>query len=82
MKFKEIIILATLSVFISCQNGNTDIAIPQDQKIEQAIRKHLKEMTLEEKIGQMTQINITEIRGKDYMLDEEKADRILRQYKV
>lgn len=43
------------ALFCSCQN-EASRAIPQDKEIEAKIEKLLSKMTLEEKVGQMTQL--------------------------
>ena len=55
-------------------------AIPQDEDIEAKVEKLLKGMTLEEKIGQMTQITSTAI--ADGLDITPAGDSIIRTYKV
>lgn len=63
-------------------------AIPADKKIEQNIEKLLKKMTLDEKIGQMTQltIDVVTLRGSDskdgFRFDEALLDSVISKYKV
>mgnify|MGYP000325713951 FL=1 len=55
-------------------------AIPQDKDIESKVEEILKDMTLEEKVGQMTQITATAIANG---LDITPAgDSIIRTYKI
>lgn len=65
-------------------------AIKQDKKIESKIEAILKKMTLEEKIGQMTQITL-DVLGKGdnvyvsdqpFVFDEALLDTVMRKYKV
>ncbi len=42
----------------TAQKSNVPPAIPQDNDMEQKIESILKKMTLEEKVGQMTQLTI------------------------
>lgn len=60
--------------------------IPQDPEIEKKVRNTLSEMTLEEKIGQMTQLQLDVIgkTGPDgqFRLINEKVDTIFGVYKV
>ena len=60
---KTIIALASAAfAFSACCNCNSvEPAIPQDKDIEAKIEKVLKGMTLEEKAGQMTQLNATAV---------------------
>jgi len=64
-------------------------AIPEDEVIESAVKEKLSDMTLEEKVGQMTQLTVDVVTdmsvswssGK-FTLSEEKLDTIIRIYKV
>ncbi len=65
-------------------------AIPQDRDIEQKIETLLKKMTLEDKIGQMTQLTI-DVVGKGnnvfhtiipFEFDEALLDSVIHKYKV
>ncbi len=55
-------------------------AIPQDKEMEAKIEKILKDMTLEEKVGQMTQITITALANGVELTPA--GDSIMRTYKV
>ncbi|MFV0366456.1 MAG: glycoside hydrolase family 3 protein [Mangrovibacterium sp.] len=61
-------------------------AIPADAKIEKKIEKLLQKMTLEEKIGQMTEITVDIItdfsKPNDFTLKESQLDTIINKYKV
>ncbi len=63
-------------------------AIPADKKIEQNIEKLLKKMTLDEKIGQMTQLAIDLLikpgsdGSKGFEFNEANLDSIITKYKV
>lgn len=65
-------------------------AIPKDKAIEQKVEALLKKMTLEEKIGQMTQLTIDVIsKGANtfhtilpQQFDEALVDSVMRKYKV
>lgn len=63
-------------------------AIPVDKKMEQNIEKLLKKMTLDEKIGQMTQlaIDVVTLKGSDgkqgFTFDEAALDTVINKYKV
>jgi len=60
--------------------------IKSDAMMEQKIEKTLKKMTLEEKIGQMTELNIDVIQDKSvkdrYQLSEALLDTVIGKYKV
>ncbi len=77
-----------LSVFIisviamSC-GPRLEPAIPGDAEMESYIRSVLKRMTLEEKVGQMTQLTITTITDASGVhIDEAKLDSVIGKYKV
>ncbi len=62
-----------------CRNG-VEPAVPYDAELESRVEQVLKRMTLEEKVGQMTQITATAIANG---LDITPAgDSIIRTYKV
>ena len=82
MKVKRFLILAAaLMAFASCSTApKVAPAIPQDKEIEANVEKILKKMTLEEKIGQMTQVTVTAVaNGVDLTA---AGDSIIRTYKV
>ena len=76
---KYIIILSLFLAASCCQNPSP--AIPQDKEIESDIKKLLNDMTLEEKIGQMTQVTATILVDGDNNITPE-AEALLRKYKV
>ena len=58
---------------------------PQDRQIEKRIEKTLSRMTLDEKIGQMTQLCIDVVgkgAGDDFRIDEKKLHEAIAVYKV
>lgn len=62
-------------------------AIPADSEIEKKVENTLKEMSLEEKIGQMTQLNIsllghTDAQTREFVVDEQRLRDIIGRYKV
>ncbi len=61
-------------------------AIPRDEKIEAQIKELLEKMTLDEKIGQMCQLNIDVLQKPGstdrFELDEAKLDTVIGIYKV
>ena len=77
------------SIIISCAVGVTMAqssvtpAIPRDAKLEAKIEKTLKKMTLDEKIGQMLELNL-DVMGKmtveNAQVDREKVRSVLQQY--
>lgn len=71
-----------------CQQKTSGSAIPSDPAIEENIQQWLKNMTLEEKIGQMCQITIDVVtdfeasQKNGFTLDKEKLDTVIGKYKV
>ena len=63
-------------------------AIPSDAKIEQRIQQHLKTMTLEEKVGQMCELNIDRFTdysrssAKGWVWSKATIDSIFRNYRI
>lgn len=79
MKTHRLLIIAAACMLASCAQKPSP-AIPQDKEIEMKVEKILKGMTLEEKVGQMTQITATAIANG---LDITPAgDSIMRTYKI
>ena len=82
MKIRRFAMLFAAAAALASCNTATKVspAIPQDKDVEAKVEKVLKGMSLEEKIGQMTQLTSTAIaRGIDITEAGEKA---LRDYKV
>jgi len=84
---KKTIFIAALSVALvgRAQSVYTP-AIARDAELEKKVEATLARMTLEEKIGQMTQLNWDQIGRYDERLgpvvDDAKLDKIIGQYKV
>ncbi|MCK9157153.1 MAG: glycoside hydrolase family 3 C-terminal domain-containing protein [Paludibacteraceae bacterium] len=72
----------------ACQSGRKEIEpiIKSDAQMEQKIDSILNKMTLEDKVGQMTQLSVDVFGGSDangkFQLDPNKVDSIFRIYKV
>ena len=77
------LILGACAAFVAascCNSPKVEPAIPYDAALEAKVEKVLKGMTLEEKIGQMTQISVDAIsRGGELT---PAGDSIIRTYKV
>ncbi len=82
MKLNKIFMLAAAAAAISACCGNSSVApaIPQDKEIEAKVEKVLKGMTLEEKVGQMTQLTSTAIAEGTEL--NEFGVTALREYKI
>lgn len=90
MKKKSILVL-TLSLFGLAQTAVAQTAvapaIPRDEHIERKVEALLKRMTLEEKIGQMTELTVDVLKdrkhtGADFRIDEAMLDSVIAKYKV
>lgn len=82
-------LLAYGTVLAATAQSTISPAIPRNEKIEQQVETLLKKMTLEEKIGQMTELAIDAIAlraphssNKDFQIDEALLDTVIRKYKV
>lgn len=85
----RLLTLLTASLLVgACQQKKTEMspAITPDAAIEQKIEATISKMTLEEKIGQMTQLVLDVATYRDSegnpAVDEEKLTQIIRQYKI
>ena len=100
-KFQTVFVLVVLSLspltILSAQTGNTDLADSEvysrqlirhskpEPKIPSKVEALLQKMTLEEKVGQMTQLTVEMIMtGKDQAakIDNEKLDKAVVKYGV
>ncbi len=84
---KKILILAAL--FAAQMTMAQKPAIPRDEKIEQRVEATLKKMTLDEKVGQMLELNmdgmgkITVENGKPvWKLNEQTLDTVISKWKI
>lgn len=76
-------LLATTSAACSIQAAG--IAIPRDNAIEEAVERTLSKMTLDEKIGQMTELSIDVLgdwKNGEFFLDPAKLHEAIAVYKV
>ena len=85
-KYSQTMALAGL-MLVSCgqQPSKVKPAIPYDAEIERKVEETLGRMTLEEKIGQMTELNV-DLVGKrgafPFEVDEALLDTVIGKYKV
>ena len=70
----------TALALVSCFETKVKPAIPLDLELEQKVEKTLKRMTLEEKVGQMTQITITAMAEGTELTHV--ADSLIRVHKI
>ncbi len=67
---------------VSCNRNTTQRAIPQDKEIEAKIEKVLSKMTLEEKVGQMTQLTSGAVLESGTHNLSKEGEQIIRKYKI
>ena len=87
MKKVRLTILAMAACLgaVSCSDRAVKPAIPSDPQIEKAVEKTLAKMTLEEKVGQMTEIGIDILghyEGDNWVMDVDKVENAIAKYKV
>ena len=87
MKTVRLTILAMAACLgaVSCSDKAVKPAIPSDPQIERAVEKTLSQMTLEEKVGQMTEIGIDILghyEGDNWVMDVDKVENAIGKYKV
>lgn len=84
MKLNSLILSFALTM-VACSEQTTIPAIPSDPDIEAAVEKTLSKMTLEEKIGQMTELSIDVLgdwKDGEFFLDSAKLHNAIATYKV
>ena len=84
-KFRKTMVLFSTLLMASCHQQTTAPAIAPDAQVEEKVEQVLSKMTLEEKIGQMTQLSI-DVLGSvvdgEFQLDEAKLQQAIAQFKV
>lgn len=84
MKLNSLILSFALTM-VACSEQTTIPAIPSDPDIEASVEKTLSKMTLEEKIGQMTELSIDVLgdwKDGEFFLDSAKLHNAIATYKV
>ena len=79
-------LLTTIVLMLTVVPASAQFAIPRDAKLEAKVEKTLQKMTLEEKIGQMLELNL-DIMGKYdanrvWQLNETMLDTLISKWKV
>ena len=85
MKIKKVVFCITMASLSICSMQGATSAIVKDMKMEKKIEKTLSKMTLEEKIGQMTELAIDvlgEMKDGHFELDDSKIHEAIAVYKV
>ena len=68
---------------LSCNSPKTSPAIPSDKAVEAKVESVLSKMTLEEKAGELVQLNISTLEDDTHeAIDPAKLDKIIGEYKV
>ena len=68
---------------LSCNTPKGEPVIPSDKAVEAQVEQVLKGMTLEEKAGQLVQLNISVLEDESHeAIDPAKLDKIIGHYKV
>ena len=78
--FNHLIVALTAVSMASCCHSVVKPSIPVDRELERKVENTLKDMTLEEKVGQMTQITVTAI--ADGLNLTQVADSMIRVHKI
>lgn len=78
--FKSLFLALAIVSAASCCQTAVKPSIPVDKEIEKKVENTLKRMTLEEKVGQMTQITVTAI--ADGLNLTQVADSMIRVHKI
>ena len=76
-------VVISAAALSSCNQQGAAPAIPADKAVEAKVEKVLKGMTLEEKAGQLVQLNISTLEDETReAIDPAKLDKIIGEYKV
>ena len=79
---RRIVVLMAAAALAACSNGVQPV-IPADKAVEAKVEKVLRGMTLEEKVGQMVQLNISTLEDASReAIDPAKLDEVIGKYKV
>lgn len=88
--FKRLLFAAVPILGVSCSSGlhnSKEAAIPADAGLESRVKEIVAGLTLEEKIGQMCQVTVSEVlptspAGGHVELDPEKIGKVIGKFKV
>ena len=86
LQFKKLVLPVVMSLLVTmgvfAQNS---LSYVPDAKIETRVEQTLSRMTLEEKVGQMTELEIGVLghwEGERFVLDQDKLEHVFLRYKV
>lgn len=84
-KFRKAMVLFSILLMASCHQQTPAPVIVSDVQVEEKVEQVLSKMTLDEKIGQMTQLSI-DVLGSfvngEFVLDESKLQQAIAEFKV
>lgn len=84
-KFRKTMVLFSILLMASCHQQTPAPVIVSDVQVEEKVGQVLSKMTLDEKIGQMTQLSI-DVLGSfvngEFVLDESKLQQAIAEFKV
>ena len=79
-------LLSTVVLMLTVVPASAQFAIPRDAKLEAKVEKTLQKMTLDEKIGQMLELNLDIMGGYEpggvWKLNETMLDTLISKWKV
>ena len=74
---------ATMAAVVSCGKDRVNPAIPRDDEIERKVERTLSGMGLDDKIGQMVQLTITNILDDSLtQIDTNKLNEVIGTYRI
>ncbi|PTN05030.1 glycoside hydrolase family 3 N-terminal domain-containing protein [Mangrovibacterium marinum] len=86
MTLKKVLLIFSSTIMVACTTQVTPpSAVAEDPKIEQQVSDIIKKMTLDEKIGQMTELSIDvlgEFVNDEFKLDDAKLHKAIAEFKV
>lgn len=85
MKFKKMVLVSMSVAVAACSTQVAPPAIVKDTEIEGKVEAVLSKMTLEEKIGQMTELAIDvlgDFKDGEFILDDAKLRKAIAEFKV
>ena len=77
---KKMLFLSAIALFISCKKPKSQTS--KTSGIDTKVSELLSKMTLEEKVGQMTQLTYSAIEGENGAIDSEKLKKAIQTYGV
>ena len=84
---RQLSFLVPLFIFAACnKTPKSTLSYAYDSQIEKNVEATLKKMTLDEKIGQMLQLNLPVVghtdRSGKFVVDDDKLEEVIGKYKV